>query len=580
MKLKNEFLNYQKDKTLARFTFLSIALTLIYWLWLFYNLRIGFKTLVDEAFFVLGLNPKQDLGIQHTQFFTITRFFFEKFSLPVTIYNSRLTNYCVAFASLLTFGISSYYWLCKKKYLCQQFLLYMSIVFLWGAMTLSVYEYSFAFNGLQVFIVSLIVSCYLIFDSVDNVFIKSLSVFTLGFFSFFGIINILPSGLLFLLLITCLILLKNIKSYQWLFLLLVQLVVGFALALFIFDKAFFPIKKVYENLFYTILHPSFGTGGYTISSFLVLLYEYAKMLIVMILSGMGLFGLYHFIKVNTKKEQVAGFIFFLVAVIFIVFERRFFHQNMFLFPIIMVVMMHISQLKPIDWNKSVYRILQLIAFWGFPIVAIQGTNVFISHKICFFIFLWVFLLFQFLFKKNTISIAYRNMCILLTIFLGFYVNILANSDYNVYKGNIFNSKTTIPDQVVYSKIKLTERQIAYFERVDSILKVNSFNVAQHKILVIDYDYSVILFLNTTNYGGLFHHINHMDSYAHVFNSIENRPDCILLPQDDINEFIAMVEKYGWNFPEAYLQYEIGNSESSARNVSDRCLFYLKGNDVE
>ena len=35
-------------------------------------------------------------------------------------------------------------------------------------------------------------------------------------------------------------------------------------------------------------------------------------------------------------------------------------------------------------------------------------------------------------------------------------------------------------------------QVAYLERVDSILKLNSFHAGENKILVTDYDYFVIL----------------------------------------------------------------------------------------
>ncbi|GHT01035.1 hypothetical protein FACS189421_13560 [Bacteroidia bacterium] len=553
------------------------------WLFIFFNLPVGFKSYVDEAFFVLGLNPEQNLGIQHSQFFQIARFIFGIFHLSPTILTSRIVAYiCISFTLLFFSGVS-YYWLHKKEKISGSFGLYVSLVFLCGIfMYFSGYEMSFSFNHLLVFFATSLLSFYLLWDVSDKPRIKCLFIFLIGCFSFLSIVNYFPSGILVSLVLLVLLVLKTTGHWSHKFLSFVIYTIGFAACAFAYNAVVFPVEQALNEIVISIQNPAFGTGGYDLFSYLKIAGNYTGNFLVLFLCSAGICFLY-FInqKQNYWDKQLIAVYIFVALLILIALNTKFFRYHILLMPILIAVLFYylslfFSKNEQLTKKQSVLIIQGLVIFF-FPAIALLGTNVSIEYKLAYTSFIWVFLLSNYLFRiKNKIvykSVLYLTVCIASGMGYGGYLQ-----HYRDIKGNLFDSTCRVENNKEFNHIKLKQKQMNYFQRVDSLLKANHFNPEKDRILAFDTDYAVLLYVNATNYGGLMHHIENIFAYKDIFFSHANAPDFIIVPQRDAKEFKKMAKTFQWNFPEECTEYSLGNPEKG--RTGPRSLLVKKKKNIE
>jgi hypothetical protein len=535
------------------------------WIFIFFNLPVGFKSYVDEAFFLLGLNPEQDLGIQHTQFFQIARFIFKIFHLSPTILHSRIVTYiCISF-TLFFFSGASYYWLHKKEKISGSFALYVSLVFLCGlSIFFSGYEMSFSFNHLLVFFSTSMLSFYLLWDVANRTRIKQLLIFLTGFFSFLSIVNYVPSGILVSLVLLVLLVLKTTGRWSHKILSAVVYTLGFAACALAYNACIYPADQALNEIYVSIKNPAFGTGGYDLISYLKIVLQYTGNFLIILLCSAGICFLY-FInqKQNSWNKQLITVYILVLSLILIVLNVKILKYNVLLIPATIAFLFYylspfFSKIEQ-PAKKQVVLIMQGLVILFFPVITVLGTNVFIEYKLDYTAFIWVFLLANQLFRiKNKIvykSVLYLTAGIALGTGYGGYL-----LQYREIRGNLFNSKYTVENNVQFNHIRLRQKQIDYFQTIDSLLKVNHFNPERDRILAFDTDYPALLYLNVPNYGGLMHHVENMYAYKDRYYSHANAPDFIIVSQAEGKKFKKMAGDFQWNFPEECIEYTIANPE--------------------
>ncbi|MDR0412173.1 MAG: hypothetical protein LBH61_00010 [Dysgonamonadaceae bacterium] len=549
------------------------SIAALVWIFLLYNLQTGFKSYADEAFFVLGLNPEQPLGIQHSQFFQMSRFLFKLFRLDYTILCSRITAFALVLSTLFFFSFASYRWLEKKGRATNAFGLYASLVFLWGTpVFLSGYEISFSFNHLLVFFATFMLSFYLLWDVAGGTTGKRLLVYATGCFSFPAIMNYFPSGMLVSLALLALILLKERK--QWKHAVLSLLV--FAAGLLSFATAYhffvYPVESALNDIITSIKTPAFGTGGYDWKAYLQLVFRYGKKCYLIFLCTLGI-GLSYFVNRQRKYcDQTVWCICMVAAMLLLAFlERSFFRYNILLIPVILSGVLYYLSL-PSFKKPSFDSAVQWLLLFCFPFIAIQGTNVEIAYKLSYTGFIWVLLLAGYLFRIKD-PFLYK-LVLYLPVIVILCITAAHASPYGKVRGTVLDSKSEVENHPLFNHIKLRQKQVDYFQEVDSILKIYHFDPHKDRIFALDYDYATLLYLNATNYGGLMHHIENMIHYKPVFFSQENAPDYILFRQDEERLFHKTADRLNWQLYGEYLKYEVGNPEQ-AHLVGNRILLINK-----
>jgi hypothetical protein len=547
-------------------------------------MQIGFKSCVDEAFFILGLNPEQSLGVQHTQFFQMGRFIFSAFSIEPTILHSRIVAFICIVSTLFCFSGISYYWLHKKGKIKNGLGLYVSLVFLWGTIIFfSDYEVSFSFNHLLVCFVTFLFSFYLLWDVSDNLIIKQLCIYISGGFTFLSLMNYFPSGILVALAIPLLILLKGNSDWKNKLLSLFIYTAGLFSCVIVYNYGVYPVKEALNEIILSIRTPAFGTGGYNLFSYIEIVVNYAEVFMVLLFCSIGISFLYYINQKQNQfnKKKVAAGIFIAVLLLSIL-ARKLFKYSILLIPVIISFTYYLSQISDIDWQdkKRIRGIIQGAIFLFFPVIALQGTNVEMIYKLIYLSFMWVFLLAVYLFQIKD-RLVYKSV-LYLTVVLALGIGLTGNLYiYRHLRGNLFNAKYRVENNRQFNHIKLTKNQIDYFESVAGLLKEAGFNPKTDRILAFDYDYATLLYLDATNYGGLMHHIDNIPAYRSLFFSQANEPDYIIVCEWDRQKLKNMLdaEDFQWNFPTDYEEYELGNSEE-LNITGNRSLFVKNRTNTE
>ena len=560
------------------------VITCISWLLILLNLPVGFKSYADEAFFVLGLNPEQNLGIQHSQFFQIARFMFRTLSIDPVILHSRIMTYVLMTATLFFFSLASYRWLKKKEQITGFWGVYISLVFLYGMFIFfSGYEMSLSFNHLHICFVSVMFSMYLLWDLSEQSIVQSVWIFAIGCFSFLAVMNYFPSGLLVSFILFFLILFKEKHSWTGVVLSALIFLAGIGCCAVMYDFLIYPVKSAVNELITSIKNPAFGTGGYDLHSYLEQILEYAGSITTLFLSCCGIYFLYRINRLQ-KQWNKKGILWIIICLfgLFIVVENKLLRYNLAIVPILFTCIVYYmskpfspTQVQP---KPPLIHLLQKPIFFLFPILAVQGTNVGINYKILYFAFIWILILTIYLYRIRNTKI--KQLLLYLTVGFAFCLSGWSHlHTFSQVRGTFLNSKYTVENNRQFNHIRLNQSQIDYFQQIDSLLQAHHFDSKQDRIFALDFDYPALLYLNATNYGGLMHHILNMPAYKTVFFSAANEPDYILVFRKNRNLFMkTVVENFEWNFPSDYNEYKIEGPDPAMAKLQfsgPRSLFIRK-----
>jgi hypothetical protein len=428
---------------------------------------------------------------------------------------------------------------------------------------LSGYEMSFSFNHLLVFFETFMLSFYLLWDVTNKTTIKQLFVYAIGCFSFPAIMNYFPSGILVSLALLFLILLKEKNHWKHIILSVLTFIIGMVSFAVAYNSFVYPVESAFNDIIASIKVPAFGTGGYDIHSYTQLNVDYIKNFILVFLCTLGLCLIY---RINQQQRyynrKFISICIFIAILLVVILERKFFRYNILLIPVIMSgIFYYLSFSFPENRKNKIpfYSIVQWLFLLFFPLIALQGTNVEIIYKLSYMVFIWILMLAYYLFQlKNPVLykfILYLTVIVMLGIGLGGHLY----SNRNV-RGTVFDSKYKVENNRLFSHIKLKQKQIDYFQEVDSILKIHNFNPKKDRIFALDYDYAALLYLNAPNYGGLMHHIENMINYKSVFFSQENAPDYIIFRRSEERFFNKIAKNFNWRLYGEYIMYEVGNPE--------------------
>ncbi len=572
-------------------------------LWIFWanHLFIGIRNCADEAWYLFGGDKHQELGIHTSESFNIIRHIFS--IIPYNIVNSRIVAYICCFLGVFMLSSSSYYWLKKRKRRELPIISFFSIFFIFGALVFvgPAYSLSLHYNQLQLFFLLGMLSFYLWFNS-GNQWMKSIMVFLIGFFSFYSVINIPPSGLITSSCLFLLVLYDSKSSIRSLLLHSGFLISGVVIQAFVYHFFVKDIRDLVYDFFsaFHVMDSSYGPLHFvqlivtylkelsyvvSFSSVLILLFfnliskkpKFAKVLICLLCFLLFTFSFF-------ERRSALGIIFLIPVLFLAIFsavdknqKSYFYWDNIYnlyvlallipvlfidpsnfksyIFPLIVItgvlILLYIQKKEIIKTILS-KDVLFFILIIFFPLLASIGTNMILVVKMMYFIPVWGFLFCYWFFTDDCGKI--KNIVLGLFILITLNFNFFTYVQKQYFDGSILNSReTTNLEALKY--IKITETQKKYYEQVDSLLLKHGFTPGD-KILAFNFELMTVYAVS----GSLFSNVSEalaVEKFVRLATvSDENKPDYMILLSHDMDILSVFFEKHNWKLDDYHI-YEIG-----------------------
>jgi len=536
-----------------------------------FNINQNLDSLCDEGYLYLMIQAANK-GIHDglSQWPTIIDVVFGNNIISNILY-LRLARYFVHLLSISLFFITVK-WYLKKKGVVDSFenkLLLFSSVFLLG--TLSCEPIVISYNTLQEFFLLGIIVSFLI-STVCDLRKRFLFYFLFGFFSFWSVLNILPSGVLVFFSIFSYAIIKNYNSWKSLSSLIAWLLVGMLFAAIIFHYCFLSLDIVFHNMFKTFHTVKQWGAGYDSKSFLINIFIYFRDLFMglCLLLGSGVVAYYLAISFN---KWVASIFFCLSMVLFSFYQIK---PQMPLstfvsFPLVMLLLLKIKTTNGFDTKKCFsFDFLFYLLLFFLPLLSTIGTNLYLGSKLLFFILPWGILFIELIVDIKLNALYEKEMELVKWLFVGILV---IYSLYSTISGwseatevRYFRKKSPI------SQIKLTKCQLAYFNRVDSIMELYGYTPNEY-VFSTQLDHMTIAALDASPHGIYF--------FPTMFlidpnKQKANKPDFLFLDDYDMKTMGDSLQSLGWGFPKDYDSIYVGTPETLKMSYStERTLYCLK-----
>jgi|GEM_PF-5476379 len=574
--------------------YLLLLIAAFLWIFEIWHNYYGFN-LADEAWYLLALNPKQELGLVPTESFCIIRFLLKFF--PNSIISLRLLGLVFIFIGTLVFSMASYFWLKKHNEHPQNKMAIFSIFMILGAAAYvgRLYMLTLHYNQLQTFFVLAIISLFLLSDVFREKKKIALFMILLGFFSFFSVINIAPSGIFVTLAIFILLLVKHWKNKILALKNFLYILFGIILATLFYHLCIRSIADVARD-FFLLSQTVTKVAGYSNSDFLILIQEYlAEIFYVLFFSSVVILFFNQYIgRVKScwilfvvvtvlflfslaVRRDVQGIVLSIPLVIAYLWNKSHFSGHFSKSNILFLLIIFLPIYIPLSSKMLLFYILTgvVVLFFALkyerkistqelypkllftfllllPFVASVGTNIAIKYKMIMFLPFWGFLFCGLLCRHSKKEANWLKM-VFVIFFLAFYSLTFIQKSY--FDGSILNSHFSTNLKNLQA-INLTESQKLHFESVDVILKENGY-VPGDEIFAFYSSLGTVYAVD-----GILH-LSLADSYAverfFILNSDEkkiNKPRFMILYEDKINFLSSFFLNQGWNISEDYKKFAV------------------------
>jgi len=554
---------------------LPIIIVLIY----IYNLQIlnlNLDSLCDEGYLFLMIQSAHN-GIRDgfSQWPTIIDTLFGS-KITSNILYLRYARYFVHLFSISMFYFATNWYLIKKGILnsLKNKIIFFSSLYLLGALSFGII--AIAYNTLQELFLLSVVGSFLISTVCDS---KRVNIFyfLIGFFSFFSILNILPSAVLVLVSIIIITFIKNGLALKKTLFSTFCMLLGLLFAALIFHFFFLSLGIVFDNMFKTFNSVKQWGAGYDSISFIINLFLYFRDFFM----GLCLlFGALVFSYIISKflGKWFAFILFCFSMILFSVYQIKpqLTLSTFLAFPLLLLIILKLTQMKLTQVKQLLSFEFLIYPFLFFlPLLSTIGTNLHLGSKMIFFIIPWGVLFVELIFDIK-LNILYKmEIKLIKLLFLGILlVYLITNIVKDLSKPT--NVDVYFRKNSPISQIKLSRQQLIYFDKVDSIMKLYGY-IPNEYVFSTQLDHMTLVALNATPHGIYFFPTMFLiDSQKRK----ERKPDFLFLDDYDLKLMGDSIKLLGWGFPKDYDSIYVGTPETLQTTYStDRTLYCLKKRKV-
>jgi hypothetical protein len=484
----------------------------------------------------------------------------------------RYTRFFIHLLSVSLFCFTTNLYLTKKGFLksFENKLFFITTIYLLGAISFS--SIAIAYNTLQEFFLLAVLGSYLISNVCDS---KHINIYysLIGFFSFFSILNVLPSGILVTLTVILMTFIKNSKDWNKSKVSIFWTSLGMFVAIVIYHYSFLSLDIVYENMSITFNSVKKWGAGYDSKSFLINIFIYFRDLFMglSLLFGAVVFSYF----VSKFLGKWCGFLILISSMIlFSVYQiKPQLPLSTFLaFPLVMLIMLKLSATKKNNIKKLFsFEFIFYLFLFILPLLSTIGTNLYLGSKIILFILPWG-VLFVELIEDFELNVFYKLETKLIRfLFIGILllysvIQIINNVSSKASNDIFFRQNSPI------SQIKLSNQQLTYFNKVDSIMKLYGYTSKEY-VFSTQLDHMTLVALDATPHGIYFFPTMFLiDSQKRK----ERKPDFLFLDKYDLKLMGDSIKLLGWGFPQDYDSIYVGTPETLKMSYpTERTLYCLK-----
>lgn len=523
------------------------------------TVNVGFNTEYDEAYFLLGLRDAYNGVIAgDTQWNLLMVHLFPFLDL----YNKAHAYLANIILGLCSVGVLAWT-TCRLRPAKGAWLRYLSLYML--SLTLFLYvNQELTYVSLLVFLFSCALSTLLLLFDSQKPWLRVCFAVLTGISMSLTIFTILPSALLVLLMIFVLILWRYWGKWNECGIVIASGIGGLLIGCAIFHLAVADLRDVFAAMQETAQTMSQKNRGYDPMSFMMQIALVMRDWIFALCVSAGAFAFSRRL-ISLSKTSCSWFrwmvsgLYVLIVLAFMVFQNKPRTSEALLFSSVVVLPWLIGN-RHMEWRQlfSFKTTVLYGALFLFPLIASIGTNIYLGQRMGCFLFAWV-MLFALLQQEDydlrgALWIA-ASLIVLMPSIKWSY------SMVRDYPHTVYFEKTDSP----MSNIRLTAKQVAYFERVDSILMEYDFDVKNDILYGLNEDFATMYALNVQHtirpYG-----IEDI-IYTNTYDSIS--PDVILIAQWELDMVQSDSDKWtDWGWPETYARMVIASPD---RNP-DRVMF--------
>ena len=539
-----------------------IALISILYVIRIFGARSGIDSLYDEGYLLLKLwEARNEIGQQGASQWPVMVFKLLGSDMSANLLYLRYVEITLQILSVLYLIRAVYKWYsysqCNNK---NSFLFGISFILLLQYPTLgALFIY---YNPIQQLLFNLIIANVIFYQSTNEV-TKPVYLLLAGLCSFLSFIVILPSGVVVTLLIFIYLFVMNDYDVRKTFIQSIFYVLGIVIAAILYHFFVNNLLLVYNEM-KEVAGTITKTGrGYDIFTFIIKYLVYFKDILLSILPLIFAFGLSVFVN---KYNKILSILFFVISIVLINFYwpwAKAMYSTMILFPALIGFVVYV-------FSRNIHKpiLFLLIFLLVFPFLGLLGTNVYYGGKIVWFFISWsiVPLIVISSKLKSKFIENHKHFFILsvLVLYLFFPVRSLFDRDDNKY---LFDKYNQISD------IKITQSQLIYFNRVDSIITNYGYKPNMHYMFSTQLDHMTIYVLNARPNSTYFQPMDFVVD-DNSFKLI--KPEFLFLTKYDLDVAGQKLINSNWGFPDAYDKYYVGTPETvNTGYPTERWLYCLK-----
>lgn len=538
---------------------ISLLIVSIYFLG-FLSLDEKLMTIFDEGYYYLTLlnakNTTASVGISQWPYFITSALSEETlpdiFSLRIMRYSFRVFTFVsFAFISLLLFRNKN------MKDIWAYFLIVCGMAYF------SLGDMIITGNYMQEFFILMNILFFLLAHTHK----KFIYFIVSGFFSFFPIIVIPPSGILVLLSEVLLLFVLYRNNWKQLILNYIYVFVGFISAIVFTHFFIVDLQTIYSNIFVGTKDLMGSNRGYGPLDHLLRLFFYIRDFFIQSSLLLGLFVISYLISKKTKPF-IQWLIFGIGLVVFSLYVKKpqFQISTLWAFPFLLYVIEQWYKeklsLQSIKFEKLQGLVINIFLFL-LPLISVVGTNTPYAGKMLVFILPWSILFYQLFSVKDT-EISYKKL-----VFMVVFIPLLITS-IDLFQNN--NYKKVFFKEGPVSHMKFDDLQYDYFQKVDSLFKVYNFEQNKDKVFATTFDHMTIVAFEAKPIG-----IFQLPEDFLIFNAKENLaiPKFIFMTAYDKDMLEKEFAKLDWGFPDSYDIHFVGSPDPSIHYKMDRWLYCKK-----
>jgi len=489
----------------------------------------------------------------------------------------RYARFFTHLLSVILFSYVATWYLIKKKVIdsYRKGLLLVCIIFLLGSFNLG--GIIIGYNILQEFFLLCIISSFLISSTCISS-IKYYFYILIGFFFFFSLMTVLPSAILVFLAVLVLIFALNYKNRKALIVSYLSICFGVLIAMLIFHLFILDLRVIFHDILKATETVKHWDAGYDLPTLVAKLFLYLRDFYMGINLLLGLIVVCYFVnKFSNCYFAVLLFIFSLLLFAFYQIKPKMPLTSFLAFPIVLFFLLKLKSTSKISLRMiNSYDVLYKVFLFFLPLLSSIGTNVYLGHKMEFFILPWGLLLVELMYDSKIRATYIKERTLILWLF---FIIVIFQPFLGIVNevGHLKDKRYYFRNDSPISRINLSIQQKKYYDNVYMIMKSYGY-VPTEKVFSTQLDHMTLVAMKAKPNGiYFFPKIFLIDSQK----SELAKPNFIFLNQNDTKLMCDSIKSLNWGFPEEYDSIYVGSPETiNTGYPMDRTLYCLKRRKIQ